>query len=98
MSAVEKACEIAQHSGVPIILKPAAIHHIPVNILEKVDFFIPNEDELLELQPDTGTLEEKAAYFLEMGVKCHCYFRKKGVLLKHPKCATISCNRKYSCG
>ena len=58
MSAVEKACEIAQHSGVPIILKPAAIHHIPVNILEKVDFFIPNEDELLELQPDTGTLEE----------------------------------------
>ena len=40
-----------------------------MNILEKVDFFIPNEDELLELQPDTGTLEEKAAYFLEMGVK-----------------------------
>ena len=34
-----------------------------MNILEKVDFFIPNEDELLELQPDTGTLEEKAAYF-----------------------------------
>ncbi len=31
----KKACEIAQHSGVPIILKPAAIHHIPVNILEK---------------------------------------------------------------
>ena len=65
-----------------------------MNILEKVDFFIPNEDELLELQPDTGTLEEKAAYFLEMGVKCHCYFRKKGVLLKHPKCATISLQQK----
>ena len=39
----------------------------------------------MELQPDTGTLEEKAAYFLEMGVKCHCYFRKKGVLLKTPQ-------------
>ena len=37
----KKACEIAQHSGVPIILKPAAIHHIPVNILEKVDFSFP---------------------------------------------------------
>lgn len=88
LSAVKKACEIAQHSGVPIILKPAAIHHIPVNILEKVDFFIPNEDELLELQPDTGTLEEKAAYFLEMGVKnVIVTLGKKGVLLKtHQVC------------
>ena len=67
LSAVEKACEIAQHSGVPIILKPAAIHHIPVNILEKVDFSFPmkmnywNFNQIL--------VQEKAAYFLEMGVK-----------------------------
>jgi sugar/nucleoside kinase (ribokinase family) len=49
------------------------------------------EDELLELQPDTGTLEEKAAYFLEMGVKnVIVTLGKKGVLLKTPQVCHLS--------
>ena len=40
----------------------------------------------MELQPDTGTLEEKAAYFLERGVKnVIVTLGKKGVLLKTPQ-------------
>lgn len=66
---VEYAAKITQEKGVKVILKPAAIKAIRKSLLEKVDIFLPNEQEANQLCPDRKTLEEKARYFLEQGVK-----------------------------
>lgn len=66
---VDSACSIAKEMNIKTILKPSTSACIPDSILEKTDFFIPNENELNYLCPHLDTLEEKANYFLEKGVQ-----------------------------
>lgn len=87
MNAVEKACSIAKEMNVEIILKPSASMVIPDTILDKIDYFIPNEDELSDLCPNLNTIEEKADYLLHKGVTCvivtlgekGCFFKTAAV-------------------
>lgn len=55
--------------NIPIFLKPS--QPIPVDpiIMAHIDYFIPNEFELNQMLPDTRSMEEKAAYFCELGCK-----------------------------
>ena len=41
-----KAVQIARRHGVPVILNPAPPDHIPVELLEQIDYLTPNETEL----------------------------------------------------
>ncbi|WP_432965025.1 PfkB family carbohydrate kinase [Treponema sp. OMZ 840] len=69
MPAVKKVIEIAQKNKVKIMLKPSAIAQIDETLLSGIDYFIPNRKELDLLCPIVGTIKEKAAWFLERGVK-----------------------------
>ncbi|SJN43007.1 Hypothetical sugar kinase in cluster with indigoidine synthase indA, PfkB family of kinases [Marinilactibacillus psychrotolerans 42ea] len=83
IESVERACFIAKELSIKIILKPSASELIPDTILDKIDYFIPNEDEISYLCPNLNTIEEKAEYLLAKGVKCVIVtLGKKGCLLK----------------
>ena len=81
--AVEYAAKIAKEKEVKVILKPAAVKELRRSLLERVDIFLPNEQEANLLCPQQIKLEEKAQYFLDQGVKTviitlghrGCYFR-----------------------
>lgn len=66
---VEYAAKIAGELGIKTVLKPAAVDEISDSLLEQIDIFIPNRKELSHLCPQGGTLEEKAQYFLDKGVR-----------------------------
>lgn len=69
LDAVEKACHLAKERGIPVILKPSGSKKIPKKLLKLVDYLIPNEDELANLCPEAGSLEQNAQYLLANGVK-----------------------------
>lgn len=56
-------------NDVKLILKPAAVDMIDEGLLEKVDYLVPNKEELNQLCDCKGTLEEKANMMLDAGVK-----------------------------
>ncbi len=69
MCAVKKAVEIARKNNVKIMLKPSAVEKIDETLLPLVDYFIPNKKELHQLCSYGQSIEEKAAWFLNKGVK-----------------------------
>lgn len=83
IESVERACFIAKELSVKIILKPSASELIPDIILDKIDYFVPNEDEISYLCPNLNTIEEKTEFLLAKGVKCVIVtLGKKGCFLK----------------
>lgn len=87
MDTVEYAAVIAKKNGVKVLLKPAAISKISKTLLPNIDIFIPNINELNQLCKHDLSLEEKAQYFLDHGVKDiivtlgnqGCYWRNQTV-------------------
>lgn len=69
MCAVKAAIEIARKHNVQIMLKPSAVEKIDEELLPLIDYFIPNKKELHQLCPYGDSIEEKAAWFLNKGVK-----------------------------
>lgn len=69
MHIVEYTARIAKSQGVRTILKPAVVDVISDTLLEQIDIFVPNRKELFYLCPQGETIEEKAQYFLDKGVK-----------------------------
>lgn len=69
LSTVEYAARTAKSKGAMVMLKPAAAREISDYLLKKTDVFIPNEKELGLLLPDVRTIEEKAQYFMDKGVR-----------------------------
>lgn len=69
MSAVKKTIALAQKNNIKIMLKPSAIEKIDENLLCALDYFIPNRKEICQLCPTGNTIEDKAALFLQKGVK-----------------------------
>jgi ribokinase len=66
---VEFAADMAHSYGVTTILKPSALREIKSSLLKKVDIFVPNEKEAAILCPYLESIEDRALYFLERGVK-----------------------------
>ena len=69
LDAVQTVTELSAKHQVKVILKPSAIDTISTDILRNVFIFVPNEKELHNLHKETVSLEEKAAYFIQQGVK-----------------------------
>lgn len=55
--------------GIDIILKPSGAEKIEREILDGIEYFIPNQKELDVLVPGDGDIEEKAEILWKMGVK-----------------------------
>ncbi len=69
MDTVLYAARVAKESGADIILKPSTLETISVELLQEIDFFIPNRKECEILCPQYDSIEQKADYFLSRGVK-----------------------------
>lgn len=59
---------IAHEQQIPVMLKPSAIQKMPLALLSKITYFIPNHKELDILCPISGSLAEKSQWFLDQGV------------------------------
>lgn len=66
---VEYAAKVAKQYGAQIILKPSASSNISNELIQSVDYFVPNKKEISILCPHRQSIEEQADYFLEKGVK-----------------------------
>ncbi|MGB8454534.1 MAG: PfkB family carbohydrate kinase [Anaerocolumna sp.] len=69
MDTVLYAAKVAKGSGAGIILKPSTLETIPDELLQEIDYFIPNSKECDILCPQYASIEQKADYFLKKGVK-----------------------------
>lgn len=86
IDAVEMTCTLATENDVKTILKPSASKKIPDSLLAKVDYLIPNEEELTSLCPDYETIEEKANFLISKGVgNVIVTLGKNGCFLKNSK-------------
>lgn len=86
IDAVEMTCTLATENDVKTILKPSASKKIPNSLLAKVDYLIPNEEELTSLCPDYETIEEKANFLIFKGVgNVIVTLGKNGCFLKNSK-------------
>ncbi|MGM0166250.1 ribokinase [Enterococcus sp. AZ135] len=84
IDAVEMTCTLAKKNGVKTILKPAASKKISDSLLSKIDYFIPNEEELISVCSDYKTIEEKAELLILKGVKnVIVTLGKRGCFLKN---------------
>ena len=86
IDAVEMTCTLATENAVKTILKPSASKKIPDYLLAKVDYLIPNEEELTSLCPDYKTIEEKVDFLISKGVgNVIVTLGKNGCFLKNSK-------------
>lgn len=86
IDAVEMTCTLATENAVKTILKPSASKKIPDSLLAKVDYLIPNEEELTSLCPDYKTIEEKVDFLISKGVgNVIVTLGKNGCFLKNSK-------------
>ncbi|MDD3361419.1 MAG: PfkB family carbohydrate kinase [Hespellia sp.] len=69
LQTIEAACLIAHEYGAKTILKPSSHGKVTEDFLSKIDILIPNEDELMELCPDISSMEQQAAYLLNLGIE-----------------------------
>lgn len=66
--AVLEALNICREKNVKTIVKPSAIQALAEEILEKIDYFVPNEEEAVRLVPGDMTVEERAEILFERGI------------------------------
>lgn len=86
IDSVEMTCTLATENAVKTILKPSASKKIPDSLLAKVDYLIPNEEELTSLCPDYKTIEEKVDFLISKGVgNVIVTLGKNGCFLKNSK-------------
>ena len=64
---VVQAAKTAKKHGAKTILKPAALHQLPGQLLENTDIFVPNKNEATALCPEEKTPEGQAAAFFARG-------------------------------
>lgn len=65
----EYTIQMCVKKNVKVILKPSAIENIKPELLDKIEYIVPNKKELDLLVPGDGSVEEKADYFYKHGVK-----------------------------
>ncbi|WP_303104255.1 PfkB family carbohydrate kinase [uncultured Mitsuokella sp.] len=69
MSAIEETLQICRRKGIPVLVKPANIRSLPAALLPAITYLLPSRREIEMLRPGPSSLEEKAQYFLQAGVK-----------------------------
>lgn len=68
-TAVLAAIDMCRKKGVRMIVKPSAIEALEDEILEKIDYFVPNEEEAVRLVPGNMGIEERAEALYLKGIK-----------------------------
>lgn len=66
--AVLEALNICREKNVKTIVKPSAIQVLAAEILEKIDYFVPNEEEAVRLVPGDMAVEERAEVLFGKGI------------------------------
>lgn len=66
--AVLAALSICREKNVKTIVKPSAIRSLPEEIVGKIDYFVPNEEEAVRLVPGDMTVEERAEVLFDRGI------------------------------
>lgn len=66
-TAISAALTAKKH-GVRTVIKPSACAKLPKELLNSVDIIVPNLDELNEICPGTGTMEEKTKELIDCGI------------------------------
>ncbi len=77
--------KMCHETDVIVFVKPATIDSLEPEILQYIDYFIPNEKELHKIVQGDYTVEQKAEWLMEKGVKNvivtlgnkGCYFKNK---------------------
>lgn len=69
MEALIKAGELAKKNNLITVLKPSACSVLPPELVKFIDILVPNLDELNEICPGSGTMEEKADLLLSHGIQ-----------------------------
>ena len=70
LAAAHRALELSHECGVTTILKPSAIKKLPSEMIELVDYLVPNAEELEALCPEGSTDDDRAKSLLERGAGC----------------------------
>ena len=85
LEAVSEAVNLAVKSGIHVVLNPAPACTLPVDLLSKVEFFIPNEREAMQIA-GVDSLEAAIPKLLGLGVR-HLIITlgEQGVLLVTPE-------------
>lgn len=102
INATIKAAETAKKHGVITVLKPSSCTGISTKLLQHTDIIVPNDDELGDicrgLCPENASLEQKAEFLIQCGVKLvivtmgsqGCYIRYKTEEYRLPAASFVS--------
>ena len=66
---IETIVGICKEEQVKVILKPSPVQPLPAAVLDDLFMFVPNQEELEEFVPGISTLEKKARFLLDQGVR-----------------------------
>lgn len=66
---VDYTIRCCRRNGTEVILKPSNVESVKEELLEQIAYMVPNENELHMIVPGTKTLEEKAEWLRDKGVK-----------------------------
>ena len=69
VGAVLYAAAYSKQFGVKTVLKPSNIQLTNLELLQYIDYFIPNEKEAERISGGLSSLEDQATYFRNLGVK-----------------------------
>lgn len=65
---VIEAASTAREQKVPVIFKPTTIQELPGQLCQCISIFVPNEKESSDLCPYSGSIEQRADYFFNLGI------------------------------
>jgi ribokinase len=82
LSAIEKAVQLARKHHMKVVLNPAPARPLPRNLLQQIDYLLPNESELTILAPGHESMGEAVAELHRKGtVHVIVTLGKDGVLV-----------------
>lgn len=85
LEVVSEAVALAANSGIHVVLNPAPARPLGAELLSRVEFFIPNEGEAMQIA-GTDTLDDAIQVLLDLGIKNLIITRgEQGVLLVTPE-------------
>lgn len=90
------AIDMCREKKVKVIVKPSAIEALEDGILEKIDYFVPNEEEAVRLVPGNMDIEERAEALYRRGIKnVIITLGEKGCYLKNSEYARFFETKKF---
>lgn len=94
--AVLAAIDMCLAKKVKMIVKPSAIEALDDEVLGKIDYFVPNEEEAIRLVPGDMTVEERAETLFRKGIpNIIITLGERGCYLKNKEYARFFATQKF---